>query len=113
MIGIGVNIAAKPAGLSYPVTALCNFAAKPIEPMAFLECLDGQFWSQLAILNAEGFEPIRLAWQQHAYRLGREITITAGNNTKSGRFEGIGPSGALRLATDAGVQDISAGDFLE
>jgi len=113
LLGIGVNITAKPEGIPYPVTMLSAVSAVPVEPMALLKRLDKQFWSLLATLNAAGFEPIRSAWQQHAYRLGEEIRISAGDRTMSGRFEGIGPSGALRLVTHAGTVDINAGDVLE
>lgn len=111
-LGCGVNIASHPDRMDYPSCSLLEFASGSIEPRAFLKILDSHFARLKELWVTKGFEPIRLAWLEHAYNLNKEMTIRLKENETNGVFRDISSSGALILETQDGIQEFSGGAVL-
>ena len=114
VIGIGVNLRHTPPAApdaAFSPVALHPATGHDIAPEALLEALAPAFAAWEARLSAEGFAPVRAAWLSRAAHLGQPVTAKLGNGAVlSGRFDGIGADGTLRLATAQGVRDIPAAD---
>jgi len=112
-IGIGVNLrnAPPPAddGALRPASLLQDIGAD-ISPEDMLTHLAAAYAMREAMLQAEGFAPIRAAWLARAARLGAPIIARAGGTETTGIFETIDDSGALVLATENGPRSIAAAD---
>lgn len=116
VIGIGVNLATAPPPEALepgavPAIALAEFTGRAPDPEAFLDRLAPAVARWQARLGAEGFAPLRAAFLARAARLGQEITARTGTETLTGRFEGIDGTGALLLATSAGLRVLPAADI--
>lgn len=107
--GIGINVEHHPQNPSYPTTSLYEEGAAP-EPLEnilnhLLERVN--HWS--TTLNAEGFDPIRATWLEHARK--GAITAKLREETLNGEFLGLDSRGALRLRLENGAERvISTGD---
>jgi BirA family biotin operon repressor/biotin-[acetyl-CoA-carboxylase] ligase len=107
VIGFGVNLAAAPALDDRKAAALDG----NISPTAFAPLLAGSFARLLGSWRSSEPGAVARAWQMRAHPLGTPLTVHIRAEEKlSGRFAGIEPDGALRLATDEGVDIIRAGD---
>lgn len=111
VIGAGVNVASHPDLAAYPATSLAangaNAAAQDVLAR-YLHRLDR--W--LMRWSSEGFAPVRDAWLARAWRLGANITFTAGERALEGIFETLDDAGALVLAgRDGRRQVLSAGEI--
>ncbi len=121
-IGVGINLEHHPEGLPYPVTHLLEHIsavdlddAEPLYSGAdpILAQLAKGVSAGLAILQEQGFAPIRTAWLDRAARLGEPITINLGPEQVSGTFETLGENGALQLRLANGtLRKVLAGDVL-
>jgi len=107
-VGFGVNLATAP-DVTDRKTA--NLRAQ-IAPHAFAPLLAGSFTHLLDLWRAS--DPMLLvhAWLARAHSLGTQLTVHTGeDSTITGRFAGLEPDGALRLALDGGaVEVVRAGD---
>lgn len=110
VIGIGTNVATKPAGTEWPATALSEEGAKAgVEAVVSAEMAALDRW--LGRWRAEGFAPVRAAWLARAHALGRRIRARTGAQELHGTFEGLDAAGALLLAGDDGKRHvITAGE---
>ena len=107
IVGFGVNLAGHPEGLDRPATSLAALAGMAPEPGAFAEILTDAFARWLARWRGEGVEPIRARWLAAAHPLGTALATDQGE----GLFDGLDPSGALRLRlADGTLRLIGAGD---
>ncbi len=111
-IGFGVNIAEAPEALDggrLPAACLREAGAciSADDLLARLACAmaDGE-----ALLEREGFGPVRDAWLSRAARLGEVMTARTGKTEITGAFETLNESGQLVLRTSSGRVAISAGD---
>jgi BirA family biotin operon repressor/biotin-[acetyl-CoA-carboxylase] ligase len=103
IIGFGVNLAHRPAGLDRPAASLDPLVPAP----AFLERLAAGFAAWLARWRAEGLAPVRAAWLAAAHPLG--TALSAGG--APGAFDSLDETGALRLRlADGSLRVIHAGD---
>jgi BirA family biotin operon repressor/biotin-[acetyl-CoA-carboxylase] ligase len=103
IIGFGVNLASRPAGLDRAATCLDPLVPAP----AFLERLAAGFSAWLARWRAEGLAPVRAAWLAAAHPPG--TALAAGD--ARGAFDGLDETGALRLRlADGSLRVIHAGD---
>ena len=103
VIGFGVNLAAHPEDLGRPATSL----GTPIAPDAFLARLAACLEMWLDRWRQDGFGPVRAAWLEAAHPPGTPLA----SNDAQGNFEGLEPSGALRLRLEDGsIKVIHAGD---
>ena len=109
VVGFGVNLASAPDLLDRSCASLSG----RMTLQAFAPLLAGSF-ERLVRLWRES-EPLLLAqaWLARAHPLGSELTVhSGGNDTISGRFDGLEPDGALRLRKhDGAVEIVHAGDI--
>lgn len=113
-IGIGVNLANTPNGVTEAVHDPVNLASicgYTIPPEEFLLYLAEAYDMQEKILQQFGFERIRKNWLKHAIRLGQDVTARMPNETVTGRFITIDSDGNLVLETAQGERLISAADI--
>lgn len=107
-VGIGVNLAAAPTVEGRTTTSLGG----TVDPRAFAPLLAGSFARLLAQWRSEPFERLADRWLAHAHAVGTMLKVHLDPATLvSGRFEGLGPDGALLLRTEGGaIETIRAGD---
>ncbi len=108
VIGFGVNLAVAPP-LDRPVASLAETGPAPEAAgvaRALLACLGA--W--VGRYEAEGFEPVRLAWLAAGHRPGEAMAVTRGDTPLRGRFAGIAPDGALLLHEGSRLLTITSGE---
>ncbi|MFV0302078.1 MAG: biotin--[acetyl-CoA-carboxylase] ligase [Paracoccus sp. (in: a-proteobacteria)] len=114
-IGIGVNLAEAPdsgsvgPGATRPVSVLSE-TGHAVTQDDFLDLIAPAFDHWLRQLQSFGFDPIRAAWLARAAKLGETITARTGQDSWTGRFDGIDGTGALMLQTAEGQKIIPAAD---
>jgi BirA family biotin operon repressor/biotin-[acetyl-CoA-carboxylase] ligase len=102
VVGIGVNLNALPNHPAYPVTTLNQHTTTNVSlDLLFLDILEQikkyyQIWKQV------GFGPIREKWLEPAHSLGQNLSITVGEATICGKFNGLSQDGALLLEREDG-----------
>ncbi|HMN36301.1 MAG TPA: biotin--[acetyl-CoA-carboxylase] ligase [Hyphomicrobium sp.] len=107
--GFGLNVSSAPE-LDRPVTSLALETQCPNAEMVLAALMDSchrwfQLWDE-----GRAFSAIRKAWQERAGPIGQAITVTAGNETLSGSYQGLNDDGAL-LANVAGrLETFNFGD---
>ena len=111
IIGIGVNVASIPEGVHFPAEALNHVAQGDVSLDGIMIGLAGAFDQWLTVWRQEGFPSIREAWLKRAARINMDIRVQLPHETLTGTFEGLDPTGALRLALPTGKERlITAGD---
>jgi BirA family biotin operon repressor/biotin-[acetyl-CoA-carboxylase] ligase len=95
------------------VTSLAAAGVDPPDPGLFVVDLAEAFAGWLARWRGVGFEPVRQRWLQRAYPLGTPLATSAADGTRlEGLFDGLDPSGAVRLRlADGNVHVMHAGDI--
>lgn len=105
--GFGVNLASAPQ-LPDRKAASLNGA---IAPQAFAPLLAASFARLLALWRSSAPDALARAWMVRAHPVGALLTVhVSADDRVSGRFDGIGPDGALHLRTDQGIEIVRAGD---
>ncbi|MBD8679032.1 biotin--[acetyl-CoA-carboxylase] ligase [Sphingomonas sp. CFBP 13720] len=109
--GFGVNVGRHP---DLPDRTTTSLAAQGLrmELVALLDGLTATFAARLSDWRASGMAVIRQRWLALAHPVGTPLTARlAVGRTAQGRFDGLEPSGALRLKLpDGAVEIIHAGD---
>jgi len=133
VIGIGANLASAPAiappsiappsiappSIAPPSTAssatasLADAGIAPPSPEAAAHAVLARLSHWRTILDSEGFPPIRAAWLAHAHPPGAPLAFHAAGRARSGRFAGLTETGALKLATEAGIETFASGEVLQ
>lgn len=109
-IGVGLNLAAAPAGLEQAVTSLAE-AGGAIDRESALHHLVGAAERERARWTQYGFATIREGWLRRAHGLGEPCIVRLARETLYGRFADLAADGALRLELDNGqYRSISAGE---
>ena len=121
-IGIGLNLQYHPENVAYPTTHVAEHICSNVSfeavnsrlhPDEILKQIVQNIEFGMAVLQDEGFVPIRRKWLSRATRLGERINVNLGEKVLSGVFETIGKNGALKLRLDDNtLRDIMAGDVL-
>lgn len=111
VIGIGINIDARPGEAAYPVTSLHDEGASVSPPDLFARL----FASMAAALDlwdaGRGIAAIVERWRALACGVGEKITVNLPDRSISGHFCGIDDKGMLMLDTGgASPLAIAAGD---
>lgn len=112
-LAFGVNLAAAPENIDQLTTSLRAQLppdAPAPEPLAFLGAVRPKLEAWSARILMEGFEPLRRAWLQRAFGLGREARVAQGDQILEGRIIGLSQRGELELDTPSGCRLIAAGD---
>lgn len=111
VIGVGINMAHKPAETPYPATCLADHGLH-ISPDQLFAYLFEAMATMLAVWDrGAGLAEIARRWSAHACGVGEKITVNLPDRSLSGIFKGIGSDGLLMLDTGAGgVMPIAAGD---
>lgn len=106
IIGIGVNLAAHPAFLERPATSLAALGG-PAPAAQFLERLAGIFVREIERWRSEPLDVLCRRWLDAAHPVGTALVTPEG----AGLFDGLDPSGALRLRLEDGTTRlVHAGD---
>lgn len=104
--GIGINVAHHPEATRWPATHLGGGVGVD----AVLGTLQARFEHWRAVLDRDGFAPVRAAWTDAAWGLGSEVVVETGNRRIVGTARGLDASGALRIDTPTGAETVSAGE---
>ncbi len=109
--GIGINVANAPDGLDQETTSLAALGAPPgLDAQMLLERLKPATARAIA-LASENFAALLEHWRTHAEGVGERVRAQPGGQVVEGVFEGLEPTGALRLRLANGtVTVIHAGD---
>ena len=109
-IGVGLNVGHHPEATEFPATSL----AAQVDRIPPVETVLSAFYHALADWSdrwaRDGFDPVREAWLRRAAGLGEAIEVRLPQETLSGTFAGLDPSGALILETASESRRIMAGD---
>jgi BirA family biotin operon repressor/biotin-[acetyl-CoA-carboxylase] ligase len=111
VIGVGINLAGRPAELGTAATHLAahGLSVHPEHMLVHLgEALDAalRLWE-----CGRGFGLIRRAWLDRAIAAGAEMSVNAGAGPAHGRFAGLDADGRLMLAGERGeMRAFSYGD---
>lgn len=107
-VGFGVNLAEAP---SLPDRRAADLDGR-IAPEAFAPLLAGSFARLLSLWRSSEPSLLAQAWLARAHPIGTRLKVHGGmNELVSGRFAGLEPDGALRLALDDGsVELVRAAD---
>ena len=111
VIGCGVNCAHHPEGTNYPATDLAA-AGLVASPAALFDRLSEDMTNALRRWNTGlGFSNIRAEWLDHAFGLGRVVTVKRGVETVSGIARTIDEDGRLVLKAGAQTIAVAAGEI--
>ena len=112
IVGIGVNIVAKPETniANYPIGCLADMGIKT-DKVSFLNRLLENFDTKENLWKSNGFAAIKQQWLKFVKGLGEKIVIQQEKNNKEGIFVGIDDCGALLLKANDKIEKIYAGDI--
>ena len=106
VLGIGVNLAAAPALPDRPTAMLGGGEA----PEAFAARLLARLDHWCRVQAAQGFAPVRAAWEAAGPRRGTALTVRLGEGSIAGRYAALAEDGSLLLETEQGLRRITAGE---
>jgi BirA family transcriptional regulator, biotin operon repressor / biotin---[acetyl-CoA-carboxylase] ligase len=110
VIGIGINIRARPDLALYPVTSLADQGVS-ISPEELFARLYVNMADALSVWDeGKGIGEIVRRWRGVACGIGEKITVNLPDRSISGIFSGIDDKGLLLLDSAAGTLSIAAGD---
>lgn len=109
LIGFGINIAAAPEGMAYPVRSIFSQTSAP-KPAEMLRRLSLS-WFETHAQWQSGFTEIRADWLAAAHGIGTEVCVRPPSGEIRGIMRGIDERGCLLLDTPAGEVRIDAGDL--
>lgn len=113
LVGIGVNLIDDEAIIKLNATSLATLGYK-ISHSLFLDTLLKNFKKYYNSWQQHGFIPIKNAWKEHAYNLGKQIKISFPNgNEQIGYFKDIDSNGMLIFKNSDKERLISAGELFD
>jgi BirA family transcriptional regulator, biotin operon repressor / biotin---[acetyl-CoA-carboxylase] ligase len=115
ILGIGVNLNMRaeqfPEELRYPATSVLLETGAPVSRNTFGRALLRHLDSLYTLYLAEGFLPLRRAWEAHFDLVGRPVEVDFRGTVLQGLVNGIDEEGALLLQRSGGqVEKVLAGD---
>lgn len=113
VVGCGLNCASHPDDGRWPATDLASAGGRVPSVAAVLGRLAGALDGWLARWQNDGFAPVRDAWLDRGWGLGRALRLLQGDDDAiEGRFVGLADDGALVLDRDDGkVEAIRSGEI--
>lgn len=113
IVGVGVNIHSCPSEVQFPATSMVQHTDKAIDPEDFARIIWGNYQDCYAEWQQKGFECIREAWINAAWKIHEQINIRQDDGYVVGIFETIDNSGALILKDATGdVTKLYVGDLI-
>ena len=113
IIGVGVNVAHFPDDAEFPATSLHFEGADEATVMQVLAGFARYFLRWSDDWRHNGFRPVREAWLARAAGVGDEVRVRLGQESFTGRFVDMDPTGALLVELEDGAQRrVTAGDVL-
>jgi len=109
--GIGVNLAHAPI-LPDRVAACLAEHMPPPDPETVATLLLDRLFHWSAVMESEGFAPIRTAWLAHAQPPGAAMSLKLGADVLQGAFAGLGDDGSLLLEQQGTIRRFTAGEVL-
>ena len=110
-IGVNVNMTGMDDSISATATSIAIETGgtyfRPVLAAYIIEELESAYDSWLA---ATGLEPFMADWEERSLLRGLEVSISTPGGELTGVAEGLAPSGALRLRTGDGLEEIFSGD---
>ncbi|ACL59018.1 biotin--[acetyl-CoA-carboxylase] ligase [Methylobacterium nodulans] len=104
VVGFGVNVAAAPEGLAYPVASLAGLG-RPADAAGLFRRLSATWIETLRVWDeGSGFPAIRAAWLATAAGLGGPVAVDTGSERLAGTFDTIDSSGRLVVRLADGTQ---------
>lgn len=113
VIGIGANLASAPSISPHASACLADAGIDPPPAAAAAYAVLARLSHWRAILESEGFSPIRAAWLAHAHPLGAPLAFNGAGGVRTGRFAGLTATGALKLETGRGIETFASGEVLQ
>jgi BirA family biotin operon repressor/biotin-[acetyl-CoA-carboxylase] ligase len=111
VIGFGVAVrgrrAGQPGADRGQRTTLADEGCGEVMTLDLLEAFGRHFLSWINRWQEEGVEPVQRAWLSRATGLGKRIEVPLRDQVRSGTFEGLTETGALRLVRDGVAQTIA------
>jgi len=89
-----------------PRTSLAEEGCAEVTTIDLLEEFGRHFLSWINRWQEEGVRPVQQAWLRRATGLGKEVSIRIGRDLRTGVFEGLTETGAMRLARGGVAQTI-------
>lgn len=106
VIGLGINVAAAPSGLPYPVTALRELGSSSTAEDLFAALSDAWVRFHRIWNGGEGLPEIRELWLAQAAGLGAPVAVRLGETVLRGKFETLDEEGRLIVLTEEGDRRI-------
>jgi BirA family biotin operon repressor/biotin-[acetyl-CoA-carboxylase] ligase len=114
VLGVGVNVNARaedfPPELRGEATSVLIERGQAAPRALFAAALLTTLEDWIDRHAEEGFAPVRDAWRARNVTLGREVLVRADGRDVEGRAEDLDDTGALLVATPAGIERIVSGD---
>ncbi|USG63478.1 biotin--[acetyl-CoA-carboxylase] ligase [Brevibacillus ruminantium] len=103
-IGINANMTSEdiPPELSAIATSLRIESGKPLKRIPFIQRFCENFEAEYDHYLREGFERVKMEWEQHSYTIGRWITVSTIQQTLEGKAIGLDEEGVLILEDTTG-----------
>lgn len=116
VIGIGLNIAATPAGLDKPATSLHDLVDSNVQLPNSLEVLQQLDLDLSAWLmrwrDGTGWRDVRTNWIAKNGLFGRRVTVQSGDTQRYGVMKGLDETGALLVETKPNeIEHVTFGDI--
>ena len=110
VIGFGVAMRDRRTGGAAPdnlrLTTLADEGCEVLT-LDLLEAFGRHLLSWIDRWQEQGVEPVQRAWLSRATGLGKRIEVPLGDHVRSGTFEGLTETGALRLVRDGVAHTIA------
>ena len=103
VVGIGVNVAAKPKNLPEEATSLAAAGASDSDVQRLLGVLCNRLSAWYDVWTAQGFHPIREALRPWMGHFGQPVHVTAGTTRFEGTATDLDESGRLVVRLDSGI----------
>ena len=114
-VGIGINVNQKkedfPPELQEQATSIAMVSGQTIDRAILLEAIIQQLQKNCALLESQGFAPIRDQWKAWSAIIGQEVSVQQyGKELYTGIAEDIAMNGCLLVRTANVLQSVSAAD---
>jgi biotin-(acetyl-CoA carboxylase) ligase len=94
----------------WPRTSLAEEGCEDVTAIDLLEEFGRHFLSWINRWQEEGVRPVQQAWLRRATGLGKRVDVLVGGHVRTGIFEGLTETGAMRLVKGGVAQTIALDD---